>query len=127
MCHQSIGLVARHLEAAGIPTVVVGSARDIVEECGVPRFVFSDFPLGNSMGKPDDVAMQAATLELALQVLETAIAPRTTVQTPDRWADDDGWRDRFMAIADPAALAVEGERRRARQAAERNDGTARSD
>ena len=36
MCHQTVSLVARHLEASGIPTVVVGCARDIVEECGVP-------------------------------------------------------------------------------------------
>jgi hypothetical protein len=127
VCHQSISLVARHLEAAGIPTVVIGSARDIVEECGVARFVFADFPLGNPIGKPDDPVMQRATIELAVRLLETAIAPRTTVQTPFRWSDDDGWRDRFMAIEDAAALAAEGERRRAKQAAERTDGRARSD
>ena len=32
-----MSLVSRHLEANGIPTVVIGSARDIVEECGVAR------------------------------------------------------------------------------------------
>ena len=53
-----MSLAARHLEAAGIPTVIVGSARDIVEECGVPRFLFVDFPLGNPCGKPWDGEMQ---------------------------------------------------------------------
>src|SRR5438132_1590872 len=44
----------------------MGCAKDIVEHCGVPRFLFSDFPLGNSAGRPFDVESQARTLELAL-------------------------------------------------------------
>ena len=80
MCHQTVGLVARHLEANGLPTVIMGAAKDIIEHCGVPRFLFSDFPLGNSAGKPFDVESQRATLELALRLLESAPAPRTTVQ-----------------------------------------------
>jgi D-proline reductase (dithiol) PrdB len=87
-----VGLVARHLEANGIPTVIMGAARDIVEHCGVPRFLFSDFPLGNSAGKPFDVESQAATLELALRVLELAPGPRTTVQSPQRWSEDAAWK-----------------------------------
>ncbi len=55
MCHQTVGLAARHLEAHGIPTVIMGCAKDIVEHCGVPRFLWSDFPLGNSAGRPFDV------------------------------------------------------------------------
>ena len=92
MCHQTVGLVARHLEANGLPTVIMGAAKDIIEHCGVPRFLFSDFPLGNSAGKPFDVESQAATLELALRLLESAPAPRTTVQSPQRWSDDPSWK-----------------------------------
>jgi glycine/betaine/sarcosine/D-proline reductase family selenoprotein B len=92
VCHQSVSLIARHLEAGGIATVVMGAAKDIVEHCGVPRFCFSDFPLGNSAGKPFDPASQAATLELALRVLEAAPGPRTTVQSPQRWAADPSWK-----------------------------------
>src|SRR5690242_2425762 len=47
VCHQTVGLAARALESEGIPAVVMGSAKDIVEYVGVPRFLFSDFPLGN--------------------------------------------------------------------------------
>jgi hypothetical protein len=36
-----VSLVARHLEADGLPTVIMGCAKDIVEHCGVPRFLFS--------------------------------------------------------------------------------------
>jgi hypothetical protein len=92
VCHQTVGLVARHLEANGLPTVIMGAAKDIVEHCGVPRFVFSDFPLGNSAGKPFDVESQAATLELALCLLESAPASRTTVQSPQRWSEDPSWK-----------------------------------
>jgi hypothetical protein len=92
VCHQTVSLVARHLEADGIPTVIMGAAKDIVEHCGVPRFLFSDVPLGNSAGRPFDEASQAQTLELALRVLETAPAPRTTVQSPLRWRNDADWK-----------------------------------
>ena len=92
MCHQTVSLVARHLEANGIPTVIMGAAKDIVEHCGVPRFLFSDVPLGNSAGRPFDVESQVLTLELALRVLETAPAARTTVQSPLRWNDDAQWK-----------------------------------
>ncbi len=92
VCHQTVALVARHLEANGIATIVMGCAKDIVEHASVPRFLFSDFPLGNAAGKPHDVASQAYTLELALRVLESAPAPRTTVQSPLRWAADAVWK-----------------------------------
>ncbi len=110
-----MSLGARLIEEAGIPTVVVGSARDIVEECGVPRFVFVDFPLGNPCGKPYDVAMQRSIVGLALDVLERAFVPRTTVQAPVVWnPDDEGWRDRFMHVGDDnrAELAASGAERR---------------
>ena len=107
MCHQTVSLAARHLEANGIPTVIMGCAKDIVEYCGVPRFLFSDFPLGNSAGHPFDAESQAATLELALRVLESAPAARTTVQSPQRWRDDASWKLDFYDLAKltPAEIA----------------------
>ena len=92
MCHQTVSLVARHLEENGIATIAMGCAKDLVEYCGVPRFLFSDFPLGNAAGRPKDPQSQAFTLELALRVLESAPAPRTTVQSPLRWSPDPSWK-----------------------------------
>jgi len=92
VCHQSVSLAARMLEENGISTVIMGSAKDIVEYAGVPRFLFSDFPLGNSAGKPKDPESQAFTLALALDLVATAPAARTTVQSPLRWSDDPGWK-----------------------------------
>ena len=71
-----MSLVARHLEENKIPTVVVGSARDIVEECGVARFLFTDFPLGNPFGKPWDKKMQRSIMDMALDLLQFAWQPR---------------------------------------------------
>ena len=98
MCHQTVSLVARHLEEQGIPTVIMGCAKDIVEHCGVPRFLFSDFPLGNSAGRPLDAESQAQTLELALRVLESAPAARTTVQSPQRWNGPASWKRDYLDL-----------------------------
>src|SRR5712691_10025524 len=98
VCHQTVSLTARHLEANGIPTVVMGCARDIVEHAGVPRFLFSDFPLGNSCGKPGDLEGQRCLIAMALDLLESAHAPRTTVQSPYRWAEDSSWKEDFYRL-----------------------------
>ena len=90
-----MSLVARYLERNGIPTVVMGAAKDIVEWVGVPRFLFSDFPLGNSCGKPHEPDTQRFTLDLALKVLESAVGPRTTVQSPLRWTEDGDWKNDY--------------------------------
>jgi hypothetical protein len=104
VCHQTLSLVARHLEANGIATVVMGCAKDIVEHCGVPRFLFSDFPLGNSAGKPHDVASQETTLELAFTLLETAAEPRTTLCSPLRWSESAEWK---LDYCNPERLSAE--------------------
>ena len=107
MCHQTVSLAARHLEADGIPTVIMGCAKDIVEYCGVPRFLFSDFPLGNSAGRPFDVESQRQTLELALRVLESAPGARTTMQSPIRWSEDAAWKRDYLDLTklSPAKIA----------------------
>jgi D-proline reductase (dithiol) PrdB len=117
VCHQTVSLVSRHLEENCLPTAVMGCARDIVEECGVARFVFTDFPLGNPCGRPWDAEMQRAIVGSALTLLERAWMPRTTVQTPFRW-ENDAWRDAFMRVdaGNREALARQGEERRRRQA-----------
>lgn len=100
VCHQTAALLARHLEAGGIATVVMGCAKDIVEHAGVPRFFFSDFPLGNSAGKPHDVESQALSLALALSLLERAVGARTTMQSPLRWSADAFWKRDYNNISE---------------------------
>ena len=120
--------MARHLEAHGIPTVILGSAHDIVTYCGVPRFYFTDLPLGNPCGKPWDEAMQREIVGGALALLEHAPGPRTVEQADCRWGDD-GWRDKYLEVRDEdrAALRASGEARRAERAALRAEGKVRKE
>ncbi|MDR3087147.1 MAG: hypothetical protein LBU45_04270 [Azoarcus sp.] len=95
VCHQSLALAARHLEANGISTVLMGCARDVVEHCGVPRFLFSDFPLGNAAGRPHDPESQKQTLKLALHLLWDANGPNTTRQSPLVWPGPPDWKQDY--------------------------------
>ena len=110
VCHQSVSLAARMLEENAIATVVMGCAKDIVEHVGVPRFLFSDFPLGNAAGRPLDRASQAFTLDLALRVIETAPAPRTTVQSPLLWSASPDWKLDYCNVARLSAEEIEQRR-----------------
>ncbi|MSP82213.1 MAG: glycine reductase [Alphaproteobacteria bacterium] len=129
VCHQTAALIARLLEAAGIATVVMGCAKDIIEYVGVPRLLFSDFPLGNAAGRPHDPASQAFTLELALRVLEAAPGPRTTVQSPLAWSADPDWKLDYANIArlNPEEIAqkrADFDRQKSIAAGPRHDSTA---
>jgi len=99
VCHQSVSLAARALEAAGMPTVIMGCARDIVEHVGVPRLLFSDFPLGNGAGRPHDPESQLQTAQQALDVLATASGPRTTVRSPLTWNGAPDWKRNYSNVA----------------------------
>lgn len=119
ICHQSCALAARALETAGIATVVMGAALDIVEHVGVPRFLFSDFPLGNSAGRPNDPKSQDETLAMALALLEGATAPRTTRRSPLAWSSDPAWKVDYsnvekLSAEEIARLRLEHENNRAK-------------
>lgn len=96
-----MSLIARHLESNGIPTVIYGCAKDIVEYAGVPRFVFTDFPLGNSCGRPFDAAMQRRIVEMGLELLESATGPGVTVQSPYVWGEDSSWKKLIFSKEQP--------------------------
>jgi hypothetical protein len=119
VCHQTLSLVARHLEAGGIPTVLIGSALDVVEHCGVPRFYFTDFPLGNPCGHPWRPDMQREIVRQALALFETSKSPRTTVKSPFAWHEEGAiWRIRYGRVGpdNREQLLKLGNERRLRQA-----------
>jgi hypothetical protein len=95
VCHQSVSIAARALETGGIPVVVMGCAKDIVERVGVSRFLFNDFPLGNSAGRPHDPLSQTIILNLALDLLEQAKEPNTTWQSPLKWIGKRNWKNYY--------------------------------
>ena len=107
-----------------MPTVVIGSARDVVEHCGVPRFVFSDFPLGNPCGHPWRADMRREVVAMALSLIESAAGPRTTVVSPFAWKDDLEWRERYSRVDAGAQerLGAIGAARRRHQASRKGAG-----
>ncbi len=116
MCHQTVGLTARHLEANGIATIILGSARDIIDEVGVPRFAFTDLPLGNPVGPAGDATQQLQVLTSALRFAEAAPLPQSSVVIPVEWNGPSNWRETYMSLDDPEALRAAGDARRAAQA-----------
>ena len=78
-------VLARWIEAAGIPTVVVTMMPSIAEERRAPRIVGVEFPFGHAFGMPNDTAMQRRVLALGLRVLSGAANFGTRVDLDLEW------------------------------------------
>ena len=96
-----MSLISRYLEENGIPTVVIGAAKDIVEHCGVARYLFVDFPLGSPCGEPWNIRQQRKIFQMALDLLRDAKQPRTTVQPDDRWSEGEDWKQTVFTAEQP--------------------------
>jgi hypothetical protein len=80
-----VPVLARWIEKAGIPTVVVTMMPAVAEERVAPRVLGVEFPYGHPFGMPGDKAMQRAVLELALRVLAGAVAPGSRIDLDVEW------------------------------------------
>ncbi len=80
-----MGLIARTVEAAGIPTVCVSLQREITAQVKPPRAVYLRWPFGHPMGEPHRPAQQRQVLLDALDLLASAEAPGVIVDLPYRW------------------------------------------
>jgi len=123
-----VSLVARHLEANGIPTLIIGSAIDIVEHARVPRYLHVDFPLGNPCGRPYDRAMQEEILGHALGWFTNASEKQWLARSPVEWSHDQSWRDDYSRVNDSnrEELRQRGEARRRQQEEAKRSGAERS-
>lgn len=70
LCHQSVGLVARALELAGIPTMTLAVVRDVVESVRPPRVALYNGEIGSVAGKPKWPEHQRRILDEALRLIE---------------------------------------------------------
>ena len=111
MCHQTVSLVARHLEENGVPTVVLSNARDITERAFTPRALFTNYPLGNPVGRPGDPEDQRRGLRAALALLETATEPGEIIDSGRVWSESREWM-RLIFSAEQPFLSEEAEARR---------------
>lgn len=93
MCHQSVGLLARHVEALGIPTLCMSSALDITRAVHPPRAAFLDYPLGHTTGKPHQPALQRDILKAALASFHTLQAPGGVQMLPFQWSENFAWQE----------------------------------
>jgi hypothetical protein len=61
--------MAHVIEARGTPTLVIGTALDIISKVTPPRAVFVDHPVGRTFGPPHDRARNETVLTAALNEL----------------------------------------------------------
>ena len=78
-------VLARWIEAAGIPTVTVTMMPAVATERRAPRIVGVEFPFGHAFGMPGDVATHRRVLELAVRVLAGAEAFGTHIDFDAEW------------------------------------------
>ena len=71
---MSVGHIARQLEEAGIPTVIITAApfQDRLEAMSPPRLVVTPYPMGRPLGLPHRADQQRAVLLSALNLLQDA-------------------------------------------------------
>lgn len=99
-----MGLIARQIEAAGIPTLCMGSAIDILKAGHPPRAAFLDFPLGHTTGKPHEPELQREILVQAFDAFNTMTEPGMIKTLPFRWSEQDEWKATAMMGGDSRTL-----------------------
>ena len=99
-------VLARHLEAAGIPTVTVTMMPVTAEELRAPRIVGVEFPFGHTFGQPGDRAVQRTVLTTALRVLAGASRPMTRVDVDLEWPQPRGEAYKAWQPAEPSPIVA---------------------
>ena len=94
-----MGLIARQVEAAGISTLCIGSALDILKAGNPPRAAFLDYPLGHTTGKPSQPELQREIMLQALESFTSLTVPGQIKVLPFRW-DDEDWKPTAMTEGD---------------------------
>jgi len=84
-CCRNIPVLARHLEKAGVPTVVVTMMPAIADALVTPRTLGVEFPFGRAFGPAHDDATHRRVLEAALRVLAGAPRPGIRLDLDIEW------------------------------------------
>ena len=101
-----MGLIARTIEAFGIPTISLTSCRDITEKVKPPRACFLDYPLGNNAGIPHEAANQRAIVRAVLEQLPEFSRPGQILDLPFEWPEPEWERAVEAAYAREAHVLV---------------------
>lgn len=97
-------VLARRIEAAGIPTVVLTMMPDVAQWLLAPRVVGVEFPFGHSFGMPGDDEAHRRVLETALTVLAGAGGPGTRVDLDLAWPQPRGEAYKSWQPAEPSPI-----------------------
>ncbi len=83
-----MGLVARVIEAAGIPTVTLNMIWPFQRMIGMPRVAAIEHPFGRPFGEVGDTATQREVLLAALALFGEAREPGHVEHLPFVWHED---------------------------------------
>ena len=75
LCHQTLSVLARGIEAAGLPTMVISVDKSASELVRAPRTNYYDGELGQVAGRPDWPEHQLRILDESLRTMETFDQP----------------------------------------------------
>jgi hypothetical protein len=101
-----VPVLARLVEAAGIPTVVVTMMPATADALRTPRVVGVEFPFGHPFGRPGDRDMQRTVLETAVGVLAGAGAAGTRVDIDIEWPQPRGEAYKSWQPAEPSPIVA---------------------
>ena len=72
---------------AGFTTITLTPVPDLTASVSVPRIAAIEYPLGRTLGQPDDAAGQEAVLRAVLQALGEIDTPGTIRHLPFKWPE----------------------------------------
>ncbi len=107
-------MLARTLEAAGIPTVMVTMMPDLAERAGTPRVLGAEFPFGHTLGHAGDREEQLFVIREALRLLVEAESPPARRDLEREWPDFDAWKKAWHPPEPAPIFRVMRERAQAR-------------
>jgi D-proline reductase (dithiol) PrdB len=111
-----VGLVARAVEEAGIPTVTLELIWTLQRVVGMPRVAAIEHPFARPFGDVSDIATQRSVLRAALEVFLTAREPGYLEHLPMSWpADPDERRSWHPDDLSPIGALLRERRRRERE------------
>jgi D-proline reductase (dithiol) PrdB len=85
LCNQSVGLIQRSIEAAGISTVSISLVQEITVQVRPSRALFLRWPFGHPLGGPFTVPQHLRILRDMLYALESIQEPGTIIDLGYRW------------------------------------------
>ena len=105
-------MLARWIEAAGIPTVVVSMMPDVATGLRTPRVVGVEFPFGHPFGLPGQRDVQREVLDTALRVLSGATEFGTRVDVDLEWPEPQEEAYRTWQPDEPSPIVAKWKKER---------------